>query len=403
MKIGILNPGKMGSSLAIAAQMNGHEVIWASEGRSEMTADRAETIMLRDVLTIENMCKESDVIVSICMGAGVFPNAKAVVESKFKGIYVDANHVGSKSSELHLGNLLNENEIRYVEASIYGWPYPHEPNPDAERTMYLSCDGEDNFDAFTVFDCFNGAIFECLVSEKESAKEIKRSREVADRSDCAPFVNHGYGVVEFHNVMADMGDEFVDRYMERRKLTEPSDYYIDDDGFYVNRGGYRFTPDQIENAPRRFLNLLPSEATDDEVKFHSEIETAIGKSLNAYKGIFPEIVDCMRWRSDAHIAEYPEGSGMGMHHDNAIGGAGENENPVFNVLSISLILSDRCTGGELVFKHPNVEIAPVKGNLIIYPSGFLGAHAVNDIKSGTRISYLEFVGQGDRSGQIKPI
>jgi hypothetical protein len=349
------------------------------------------------------MCKEVDVIVSICMGAGVFPNAKMIVDYGFNGIYVDANHVGDPSSEKHLASTLKNGGVRYVEASIYGWPYPHEPNPDAERTMYLSCDGEDNFDALTVFDCFTGAIFECLVSEKESAKEIKRSREISDRSDCAPFTNYGYGVVEFHNVMADMGDAFVDRYMERRKLTEPSDYYIDDDGFYVNRGGYRFTPDQIENAPRRFLNLLPSEATDDEVKFHSEIETAIGKSLNAYKGIFPEIVDCLRWRSDAHIAEYPEGSGMGMHHDNAIGGAGENENPVFNVLSISLILSDRCTGGELVFKHPNVEIAPVKGNLIIYPSGFLGAHAVNDIKSGVRISYLEFVGQGDRSGQIKPI
>jgi hypothetical protein len=68
-----------------------------------------------------------------------------------------------------------------------------------------------------------------------------------------------------------------------------------------------------------------------------------------------------------------------------------------------MILSDRCTGGELVLKYINKEFPPKKGSVIIYPAGFLGSHAVNKVESGLRISYLEFFGQGTTSGQTKPI
>ncbi len=46
--IGFLHPGAMGSSIAATAQRSGHEVYWASEGRSQGTRERATRQGLRD-------------------------------------------------------------------------------------------------------------------------------------------------------------------------------------------------------------------------------------------------------------------------------------------------------------------------------------------------------------------
>jgi len=396
MKVGILNTGKMGTSLGIAAQANGHQVLWASDGRSEESRRRAEENEFTEVITISRLSAECDVIVSICMGAGVMPNAKAVIDAEFRGIFVDANHIGDVAHENHLSEMLRDAGIDYVDASIYGWPYPHENDPHGERTLYLF--GEH---AGVISEVFAGEIFDRHISDV-SAKEIKRQREINDRRDCMPNVDHGYGVVEFRNAVR-IDNNFIDQYMHRRELCEPLDYTIDEDGFYVNRGGYRFTKAQIEEAPRRYLNLITAESPEEDVAFYRDIETAISKCINAYRGIYPEVYDCVRWRTDAHIACYPPGAGMGMHHDNAIGKAGKNENPIFNVLSMSLILSDRCEGGELELKYANKVFKPENGTLIIYPAGFLGSHAVRKVTSGLRISYLEFFGHGSVSGQTKPI
>ena len=396
LKIGILNTGKMGSSLAIAAKENGHEVLWVSDNRSAESKNRAIELGLRDMVTIKNLCDECDVIVSICMGSGVMPNALAVAYAGFSGIYVDANHIGDVSHENHLKSILEDALISYVDASIYGWPYPHESNPESERTLYLFGDKAED-----VGQIFNGHIFECKITDI-SAKEIKRQREISDRSNCAPHVDHGYGVVEFPSIL-EIDDLFIEEYMNRREICEPQDYVVDEEGFYINRGGYKFTKDHIDKAPRRYLNLTPDGCPDEDLHFHAKIEEAISKCINAYRGIYPEVHDCIRWRTDAHIASYPKGSGMGVHHDTAIGAGGKNENPVFNVLSLSLILGDRCDGGELMIKYINKSFKPKKGTVILYPSGFLGSHAVSEVTSGVRISYLEFFGQGSVSGQTKPI
>ncbi len=395
-RVGILNTGKMGTSLGIAAQRNGHDVFWASSGRSDTSKNLAIENGFTDLVTIEKMSLECDIIISICMGSGVMPNALAVASSGFNGIYVDANHIGDASHENHLKSIIENAGIIYIDSAIYGWPYPHESDPNGERTMYLFGDSAD-----VVKSVIDGDIFSCIIADI-SSKEIKRQREISDRSDCAPHINHGYGVVEFPGIIQ-IDDLFIDEYMKRREEAEPQDYTIDSEGFYVNRGGYRFTKENIDEAPRRYLNLTPSGCPNEDIDFHKKIEDAISKCINAYRGIYPEVYDCVRWRTDAHIAAYPRGAGMGMHHDNSIGANGKNENPIFNVLSLSMILSDRCTGGELVLKYINKEFPPKKGSVIIYPAGFLGSHAVNKVESGLRISYLEFFGQGTTSGQTKPI
>lgn len=397
MKIGILHPGKMGSSIGIALAQNGHEIFCALRGRSEATHNRANENGFIDLDTISNLSNECEIIFSICMGGGVFPNATAVINAGFKGTYIDANHIGDKSQENHLSEILREAGIDYVDSAIYGWPYPHHENPLSERSIYFYGNS-----AQRIASMIDGHIFSAIALDDATSKDVKRRREAQDRMDCAPHEDHGYGIVYFPGIL-EIDDMFIDEYMARRNTVEPQDYKIDSDGFYVNRGGYRFTKDQVDSAPQRFLNLTPDGCPREDMEFHANIEGALSKCINAYRGLYPESADCLHWRSDGHIASYGPGAGMGMHHDTAIGRSGNNENPVFNVLSGSLILSDRCTGGSLVFRFIDKNFKPVKGSAVLYPSGFLGSHGVEKVKTGMRISYLEFFGQGTRSGQIKPI
>ena len=93
LHIGFLHPGQMGSSIAAAAVAGGHEVSWASEGRSSATAERVARVGLVDVGTVASMADAADMIVSVCPPASAVDVAREVAASSFGGIYVDANAV----------------------------------------------------------------------------------------------------------------------------------------------------------------------------------------------------------------------------------------------------------------------------------------------------------------------
>ena len=64
--IGVLHPGEMGAALAAALRGRGHDVLWASAGRSPETARRAEIAGLLDAGSVAAMAEECDLIVSVC-------------------------------------------------------------------------------------------------------------------------------------------------------------------------------------------------------------------------------------------------------------------------------------------------------------------------------------------------
>lgn len=395
-KIGILHPGAMGSSIAQSCLNEGHEVFWCSEQRTDRTRQNAQKYGMQELLSIEDMCQKVDIIFSICMGGGVMPNVLAVAKSNFLGIFVDCNHVGDLEQEQYIHDILNKYSVEYVESSIYGWPYPHENDPNNERTLYLN-----GFKADIIAETLGSSIFNCKVLEF-SSKEKKRQRHEADKQVSMEIIEHGYGILVFPNVM-EIDDNFIDEWMKRRDEVESQDFTINEDGFYVNRGGYLFTKAQIEEAPRRYLNLTPQGCPVEDLEFHKKLEDAMFRCIHEYSNRYPEVKDCLWWRSNAHLAQYGVGVGMGLHHDNAIGGASENENPLFNVVSASLILSDRHEGGEIGFASVGKDYKINKGSIIMYPSSYMGAHYVKKITEGERISYLEFFGHGSSPGQTQKI
>jgi len=159
MKIGLLHPGEMGAAVGAALRISGHTVLWASTGRSAVTAERAEQAGLEDVGTVEELSGRSDVILSLCPPHVAVDIARSV--TRFAGIYVDANAV-SPATARTIAALVG----RYVDGGIIGSP-PR--NPGTTR-LYLS-----GTEATTIAGLFEGTVVEALVvsADPSAASAVK--------------------------------------------------------------------------------------------------------------------------------------------------------------------------------------------------------------------------------------
>lgn len=170
VKVGIVHPGKMGATLAYALKKSGHQVYWASEGRSELTKTRAQEFDLVDLGSISALLSECDVVFSIVNGGWCTEFAALAANAEYQGIFVDANGLWGKESEEELSNVLLGAGVDYVEAGLYGWPYPGREGYTDEHTMYLSGDKADVVKAL-----FTDGYWTVEIHDK-SAKAVKRER-----------------------------------------------------------------------------------------------------------------------------------------------------------------------------------------------------------------------------------
>ena len=92
---GILHPGAMGATVAAACSGT---VIWAGEGRSEATRERADDAGLVDVGDIASMAAEADILISVCPPHGAEALADEVADAEFFGCYVDANAIAPETA-----------------------------------------------------------------------------------------------------------------------------------------------------------------------------------------------------------------------------------------------------------------------------------------------------------------
>jgi hypothetical protein len=117
----------MGASVGRALQANRHEVLWASEGRSDATRDRAHSF--RDAGTVQELARQAELILSICPPHSALEVARAV--EGFDGVYVDANAISPMRAQE-----VAKIQPRFVDGGIVGGP-PDEPG----TTLYLSGSG----------------------------------------------------------------------------------------------------------------------------------------------------------------------------------------------------------------------------------------------------------------------
>jgi 3-hydroxyisobutyrate dehydrogenase-like beta-hydroxyacid dehydrogenase len=129
----------------------GHEVLWASEGRSAASAQRAEVAGLTDAGTIDSLLGRVEVALSICP-----PDAALSVADRaagFAGLYLDANAVSPQTARAAQA-VLARGGARFVDGGIIG-PPPAEPGT---TRLYLSGD-----DAAAVARLFDGGPLQAIV------------------------------------------------------------------------------------------------------------------------------------------------------------------------------------------------------------------------------------------------
>jgi hypothetical protein len=151
--VGLLHPGEMGAAVGRVLVDNGHEVVWASEGRSDATRDRARAF--RDAGTVDALAGEAELILSVCPPHGAVDVARAL--QGFSGVYVDANAISPMRARevaaLH---------PRFVDGGIVGGP-PDEPG----TTLYVS-----GSEASAVAALFDGTRLEARVVNDASAVKM---------------------------------------------------------------------------------------------------------------------------------------------------------------------------------------------------------------------------------------
>jgi 3-hydroxyisobutyrate dehydrogenase-like beta-hydroxyacid dehydrogenase len=152
-RIGVLHPGNMGISVAASTQNSGHEVYWASEGRSPQTRERAENYRLCDAGTLANLCVTCSVVIGVCPPHAAEDVAQQVVDCGFTGLYLDANAI-SPERTIRIGQRVTDAGASFVDGSIIGGP-AWEPG----RTwLYLS-----GPDAHVAASCFSSGPLETSV------------------------------------------------------------------------------------------------------------------------------------------------------------------------------------------------------------------------------------------------
>jgi 3-hydroxyisobutyrate dehydrogenase-like beta-hydroxyacid dehydrogenase len=130
--IGLLHPGEMGAALAMQLRRE-RPILWASSGRGLATVRRAEHAGLRDVATVEELAKSSDLILSVCPPHAALGVAYSVASFGFPGIYVDANAVSPQTAR-EIASVIEERGGHYVDGGIVGPP----PRDGVPTRIYLS-------------------------------------------------------------------------------------------------------------------------------------------------------------------------------------------------------------------------------------------------------------------------
>lgn len=162
--VGILHPGEMGAALARVLLSNGNRVCWVGTGRSKETRERAKSSGLEEMGSIEQLCEECPVILSICPPHAALDVARRIAEQMFTGTFVDANAI-SPVQVRQIENLF-VGAAHFVDAAVIG------PPPSSSSMTRLFVSGER---AESMVHCFSGEGLNVsmLGSETGAASAVK--------------------------------------------------------------------------------------------------------------------------------------------------------------------------------------------------------------------------------------
>jgi len=226
-------------------------------------------------------------------------------------------------------------------------------------------------------------------------------------------INYGMGIVCFPNAI-DVDQDTVIPYLAglKQKAIE-EDYTIieesDGNHYAINRSGHRYSIPDIDRTASHIMNFIDNNTPKNIVDFFENCENTIYNSLLRYIEIYPMIFPNIWWKTLGHVLAYGPGSDMGMHNDNDV-----NYQPDFepdlqlatrNVVGAIIYLNSSVknkedivkheyNNGEIVFPYANATYAPKVGDVLLFPSNYLGTHEIKPCHNGSRYAYIGYFAQG---------
>jgi 3-hydroxyisobutyrate dehydrogenase-like beta-hydroxyacid dehydrogenase len=147
----------MGAAVGAVLRDRGLRVLWASEGRSPETRERAEAAGLEDSGSSAEL-SGSDVLLSVCPPHAALDVARSV--GRFEGLYVDANAVAPATAR-KVAEIIGTAGGELVDGGIVGSP----PREAGTTRLYLS-----GAYAGSIRELFAGSIVDArLVSDEVGA------------------------------------------------------------------------------------------------------------------------------------------------------------------------------------------------------------------------------------------
>jgi len=205
--IGLVSPGAMGASVGAAATQNGHRVIWASEGRSQQSFERATKANLEDCTSLSELVSSCGILLSICPPHDAQDLAHQVTSLGFNGLYVDANAI-SPARTRRLGDLIKSSGCQFVDGGIIGGPAWE---MGCGTRLYLSGDESER-----VASCFkNSPLASIVVSDQIGAASALKMTFAAYTKGSSALLSAILAVAEKEGVRSALekqwGDEFTNR------------------------------------------------------------------------------------------------------------------------------------------------------------------------------------------------
>lgn len=221
------------------------------------------------------------------------------------------------------------------------------------------------------------------------------------------------GVVCFPNSIEVDQDLVVPYFASLKEQALKDDYTIvyenDSESYAVNRSGHRYEIDDIQKSASHIMDFINEDSPKELIAFFEKCEKAIYEHLLMYIEMYPHVLPNIWWTETGHVAAYGAGSSMGTHNDNEVnyqvGFEPDLQLATRHVLSVLLYLNSSVgsqeklgkyeyNGGELEFIYANAVHQPKSGDLLIFPSNYLGTHEVKPCLSGERYVYISYFSHG---------
>jgi hypothetical protein len=224
------------------------------------------------------------------------------------------------------------------------------------------------------------------------------------------------GIVLFRNVIPMENYEYILDFARSLRLKALKDDFIlvnDELGnpiYGINRSGHRYSLEAIEISCNHIMNFLDDSSDKKYHNFFQACEDVLYQCMLRYIEFYPMMLPCLWWRTQGHIVGYGKGGRFGKHCDNDInyqpGAEPDQQLAIRNVLGGLIYFNNSVSsldqiknkndyvGGEITFPYADFTYSPKAGDVLMFPSNYLGTHKVLECKEGERYAYVGYFAQG---------